>query len=159
MTSAFMNGGTPLHCQRCGRGYTQTSDDADMWNGNFTGGYMTGLVCPGCQTAEESVGAAVNEVELENSTTVDWQSLSSQEQSETILQAIYQRVDTVIKKHRDMALMAGKKHVEVDVLGWAIEAIDGWPGIVGQPEKARQSVINVAADEIAARLGIDYSQS
>lgn len=152
-----MNGGTPQHCERCGRGYTQTSSDANIWNGSFTGGYMTGLVCPGCQTAEDSAGAAVNEVELENSTTVDWHSLSSRERAETIVRAIYQRVDTVLRKHRDTARMAGKDHLEVDVLGWATEAVDGWPGIVGQPEKARQSAIRIAADEIEARLGMDKS--
>lgn len=159
MSNAFIKENSERHCERCGRKLHESASDYATWNVVFKSGYVTGYVCPGCQTREESEGADANAAELEGSTLVDWNSLSERKQAELRVQAIYQCAHAVIKRHRDRAEKAGKTHVKVEVDAWAAEAIAEWPGIVGQPESAKVAAREVAADEIRAALGLEVPQA
>ncbi|QLL08846.1 hypothetical protein [Mycobacterium vicinigordonae] len=50
-------------CCRCRKRYRGQGD----WNADFIAGLMVGIICPGCQTAAEHLGAAVNEATVDYS--------------------------------------------------------------------------------------------
>ncbi|MFJ1936653.1 hypothetical protein ACIOGZ_28835 [Kitasatospora sp. NPDC088160] len=49
----------PNCCSRCGRS-RERADNLAVWNDVWKRGVLTGYICPGCQTSEEAVEAAVN---------------------------------------------------------------------------------------------------
>ncbi|MFD9061486.1 hypothetical protein ACFVZ3_08215 [Kitasatospora purpeofusca] len=53
------------HCSRCTRACWKDSDDYLRWNATMSRGVLVGLICPGCQTAEEHVEAEVKEATLD----------------------------------------------------------------------------------------------
>ena len=155
MGNAFTKQSMPTHCMRCGRKRQETAHDSDQWNIDFSSGYPTGLICPRCQTVEDAMAAQANDLALEGSTLVEWDSLSSREKSNMLHDAIYQRAVATIEKHRTTAQRAGDTHVRVDPAGWGQEAVDSWPGIKGQSAVVRASAISLASEIITRLLGLD----
>lgn len=51
-------------CDRCARRLRNPGPDC-QWTVIVEHGIITGLICPGCQTPEESAEAAINEATLE----------------------------------------------------------------------------------------------
>jgi hypothetical protein len=51
-------------CDRCGRRVRSLAAMAG-WNFVVKSGYLTGLLCPSCQTAEENAEAAIHEATLD----------------------------------------------------------------------------------------------
>ena len=51
------------HCMRCRRKYRGRGE----WNMVFAEGFVTGVVCPSCQSPEESAEAVINEATLDYS--------------------------------------------------------------------------------------------
>ncbi|GJO37416.1 hypothetical protein NJB1604_02180 [Mycobacterium marinum] len=51
-------------CDRCGRRARSLAAMSD-WNVVVERGYVTGLLCPNCQTPQENAEAAVNEATLD----------------------------------------------------------------------------------------------
>ncbi|WP_199700477.1 hypothetical protein [Galactobacter valiniphilus] len=51
------------HCMRCRRKYRGRGE----WNLVFAKGYVTGALCPSCQTPEENAEAVINEATLDYS--------------------------------------------------------------------------------------------
>lgn len=51
-------------CDRCGR-RARSLNAMSNWNVVVERGYVTGLLCPACQTPEENVEAAINEATLD----------------------------------------------------------------------------------------------
>ncbi|WP_432789392.1 hypothetical protein QYM46_13795 [Brevibacterium sp. K11IcPPYGO002] len=155
MGNAFTNQPMPTHCKRCGRTYQEKAHDSGQWNIDFASGYVTGLICPRCQTAEDVMEAQANDLALEGSTIVEWDSLSSSEKNDVIHDAIYQRAVATIEKHKKAAQMAGDTHVMVDPASWGQEAVDSWPGIKGQSAAVRTSANSLATDIITQVLGLN----
>lgn len=58
-----MTGPKIRRCDRCHRRLRQHG--METWNVVVESGYITGLVCPGCQTSEENVEAEINEATLD----------------------------------------------------------------------------------------------
>lgn len=48
-------------CSRCNR----RMRSGNGWNVDVRGGYVTGFICPGCQTPEENAEAVINEATTE----------------------------------------------------------------------------------------------
>jgi hypothetical protein len=64
-----MTGNKAVKCARCRRRYRAGAKDADRWNAGFSKGYLTGVVCPDCQTPEENAEAEINDATLDYSKT------------------------------------------------------------------------------------------
>lgn len=47
-------------CRRCDR-RLRNMNTADDWNAIVEGGYITGILCPTCQTPDENTEAEINE--------------------------------------------------------------------------------------------------
>jgi hypothetical protein len=63
------NGGKRLiRCDRCGRRCRNPRALADTWNSVWRVGYLTGFLCPDCQTPEESTEAEINGATLDYET-------------------------------------------------------------------------------------------
>jgi len=52
-----------IKCDRCGKRYRGHGD----WNIVYHDGYVTGFICPGCQTPEENAEAAFKALTLDYS--------------------------------------------------------------------------------------------
>ena len=159
MGNAFTKQPMPTQCKRCGRTYQEKAHDSGQWNIDFASGYVTGLICSRCQTAEDVMEAQANDLALEGSTIVEWDSLSSSEKNDVIHDAIYQRAVATIEKHKKAAQMAGDTYVMVNPDGWGEEAVDSWPGIEGQSATVRDSAICLASDIITQLLGLDKARA
>lgn len=157
MGNALMTQSMPTHCKRCGREFSEEVRDATEWNVDFASGYITGLICPRCQTPEDSLEAQINDIELNGAETVEWDSLSSREKNDVIHDAIYQRAVATIEKHKKAAQMSGDTNVAVDPAAWGQEAVDSWPGIKGQSVAVRADAVALATDIISQLLGLDKS--
>ncbi|PWD52040.1 hypothetical protein C8046_16705 [Serinibacter arcticus] len=138
----------PDRCARCGRRYRERTREAARWNADFKSGFVTGLICPGCQTGAENLEAEINLIEAEHSERVDWLSLNQEERAELIVRAIEQRAVAVVRRHRDLASMAGETTLAIDVENWVKEAVDGWPGIAGQSSEVWKTAYAIAEDTI-----------
>lgn len=49
-----------MKCSTCGRRYRSGAADAEMWNAVMERGRMVAVLCPNCQTPEQSIEAEVN---------------------------------------------------------------------------------------------------
>lgn len=158
MSNAFTKQQDPQHCARCGRRFRDSDTDAGLWNGMWSSGYVTSIVCPGCQTLAESAEAESNRPETETLRIVSWDSLDDRKTAEMITEGIWQRCRDVVTKHKDLAKMAGETHLVVKVDEWADEALQGWPLMHGQPEEFRQVAHGIATSHIREMAGIDKTE-
>lgn len=152
--------GHPTRCERCGKRYREHLAQADQWNVRMVAGYPKGLICPGCQTAGDSLEADVNAALLGDTqlSVIDgdgWTALGEEGRADLIMDTIETRACSVITAHRERAEMAGQTHVEVDVKAWAAEAIDGAQLFAGQSEELLGQARAQAEDTIRQMLRLD----
>ena len=92
-------------CARCSKPFTNTREQIDTWAVTATDGVMTGIVCPGCQTAEEHVEAATRAALDNPETTVE---ISSVAIEDIYLEAI--RVASIAATDHDRGVVAGLRY-------------------------------------------------
>jgi len=141
------------NCMRCLRLYSDKLADAAMWNANFMMGVPVGLLCPTCQTPEESLEAETNTAKLADAELVSFSSLDPTKRAELIIEMIDKSAHSVVEKHRKKAERAGRTRVQVDVRAWAAEAVAGVPVLQGQSESLMAHARAIAAEYITGALG------
>lgn len=160
VSNSFMPLVKPTHCKRCGRPFVSSDKDSGLWNVDMVAGAVRGYICPGCQTADESAEAEVNQIEMENArlgtlTPAELRAMSREEKSELFLQTIEDRCRNLIRAKKEAAEMAGDTQIAVDLDAWAVEAIDGIAMFVRQNATVKESARALAREMLAGMLGID----
>lgn len=102
-------------CARCSKPFTNTREQIDTWAVTTTDGVMTGIVCPGCQTAEEHVEAETRAALDNPEKTVE---ISSVAIEDIYIEAL--RVTSIARTEHDHGVAAGLRYA-LEQLGVHLE--------------------------------------
>ena len=155
-------------CMRCGRAFDLSpGSDQGQWIEKWRSGVLEGVICPGCQTPEQSLRAQVDSIEDEGSerVVVDLSTLDGETRAKLMIEAAWasaKRIVLEMGERADMLKAAGEEPMiltEELVDEWAERAIRETPMLDGASGNAREALFEEAKAQICGMFGIEWTPS
>lgn len=140
-----------VKCDRCKRRYRGHGE----WNTVFSKGFLTGHICPDCQTPEEHTEAAINEATVDYSTVTE---VVGEQKLKLIAEDMYRRLTASIDQVMTEIVASGTSRPAQEVIAQTVDLIEkDLPDGYGMPLHGtrREFWARQVEDELQDRLAGD----